>query len=244
MTDIDNARRCLVLAAGTACAGGMLAEINPYALRAGEDDEDKEKETETSAVEDLMREHGIIRRAILVYRESARKLRANPASIDPDALRRTAVLFRGFGEDYHEKMLEESYIFPALKKAGGPAAADVDALIAQHQRGREITDYILAVTGKGAIGTGGAEPLAGVLDSIELMYANHAAREDTIVFPAWKNSLSAHQLDEIGEKFEEIEHQQFGQDGFTDAVTQIGRIEQMLGLADLAQFTAPPPPRT
>jgi hypothetical protein len=127
------------------------------------------------------------------------------------------------------------------RKVGGPAAAYVDILITQHQRGREITDYVLAVTAKGAIGTGDAEPLARALDSIELMYANHAAREDTIVFPAWKDALSAHQLDEMGDKFEDIEREQFGKDGFADAVAQIGRIEQALGLADLAQFTAPPP---
>jgi hypothetical protein len=28
-----------------------------------------------------------------------------------------------------------------------------------------------------------------------------------------------------------------------DAVAQIGQIEQALGFADLAQFTAPPPPK-
>jgi hypothetical protein len=76
------------------------------------------------------------------------------------------------------------------------------------------------------------------------MYEHHAAREDTIVFPARKDALSAHQLDEMGELFEEIEHQQFGKDGFEDAVAQIGRIEQALGIADIAQFTAPPPPKT
>jgi len=47
----------------------------------------------------------------------------------------------------------------------------------------------------------------------------------------------------MGNKFEEIERQQFGKDGYEDAVTQIGQIEQALGLADLAQFTAPPPPK-
>ena len=47
----------------------------------------------------------------------------------------------------------------------------------------------------------------------------------------------------MGEKFEEIEHQQFGEDGFEDAVAQIGRIEQALGIADISQFTAPPPPK-
>jgi hemerythrin-like domain-containing protein len=243
MIDFDNARRRFVIAAGTTGAGLMLAGVDYGVVRAADkhDARDEGKEKEVGAVEDLMREHGVIRRAILVYRESATKLRVKPGGVDPDALRRTAVLFRSFGEDYHEKKLEEMYIFPTVKKAGGPAAAYVDILISQHQRGREITDYVLALTAKGAIGTGDAEPLARALDSVELMYEHHAAREDTIVFPAWKDALSAHQLDEMGEKFEEIEHQQFGKDGFEDAVAQIGRIEQALGLADLAQFTAPPP---
>jgi hemerythrin superfamily protein len=76
------------------------------------------------------------------------------------------------------------------------------------------------------------------------MYEHHAAREDTIVFPAWKDALSGDQLDEMGEKFEEIERQQFGKDAFEDAVAQIGRIEQALGIADISQFTAPPPLKT
>jgi hypothetical protein len=60
--------------------------------------------------------------------------------------------------------------------------------------------------------------VAVALDSIELMYANHAAREDTIVFPAWKDALSDHQLDEMGDKFEDIEREQFGKDGFVVAL--------------------------
>ena len=118
--------------------------------------------------------------------------------------------------------------------------AYVDILIAQHQRGREITDYVLAVTAKGTIGTGDAEPLARALDSVELMYEHHAAREDTLCFRRGKRAFALPTRRD-GEKFEEIEHQQFGKDGFEDAVTQIGRIEQALGLADIAQFTAPPP---
>lgn len=88
-----------------------------------------------------------------------------------------------------------------------------------------------------------AEPLARVFDQMDLMYENHAAREDTIVFPAWKAALTAAQLDKIGDLSEDIERAQFGHDGFEDAVAGIGRIEAMLGLADIAQFTAPPPPR-
>lgn len=239
MIDLDHNRRRFVVATGV----GVLAGLKPAVVRADESHtpEDAGKEKDVSAVEDLMREHGVIRRAVLVYRAIAGRLRAGAGHVDSNALHRTASLFRAFAEDYHEKRLEETYIFPALKKAGGPAAAYVDILVAQHRRGREITDYILAVSAAGDIGAGDGDRLARALDSIELMYASHAAREDTIVFPAWKTELSSAELDEMSDKFEEIEHEQFGEDGFEHAVAEIGRIEQMFGLDDPAQFTAPLP---
>jgi hemerythrin-like domain-containing protein len=88
-----------------------------------------------------------------------------------------------------------------------------------------------------------AEQLSKALEAFVLMYRNHPAREDTIVFPAWKQTMTGKQLDEMNDKFEDIEHEQFGEDGFEDAVIQISAIENSLGLADIAQFTAPPPPK-
>jgi hemerythrin-like domain-containing protein len=198
---------------------------------------------EVTATEDLMREHGVLRRILLVYQAVSGNLRTNRLSIPTGPIQNAAILFRRFGEDYHEKQLEEAYIFPAVKNAGGPAAPYVDILLAQHQRGREITDYILATTvSGGVISTAGPE-LADVLQSYVRMYENHAAREDTVLFPAWKETLTASQFDEMNDKFEDIEHQMFGEDGFEDAVKQVGDIENRLGLSDLAQFTAPPPPK-
>lgn len=230
MSACNDARRRLIIAAS---AGLLLAGADRgMAEAAGK---------EVGAVEDLMREHGVLRRAILAYRNMAAKLRVDPANLDPALLDRTARLFRRFGEDYHEKKLEETHIFPTIKKAGGPVAPYVDILIAQHRRGWELTDYFLDIARRGAIGTGEAERLARSLDGIELMYAHHAAREDTIVFPAWKNALSARQLDDMGALFEDIERRQFGEDGFEDAVAQIARVEEALGIADISQFTPPPP---
>src|SRR5512138_3831529 len=119
-------------------------------------DEKTKGSEEVTAVEDLMREHGVLRRALLVYSAAAAKLRSSPAAVAPAALQKTATLFRAFGEEYHERKLEETYIFPAVKRAGGPAASLPDILIAQHQRGREITDYLLALTQGATIGTGNA----------------------------------------------------------------------------------------
>lgn len=201
---------------------------------------EENSEEEVGAVEDLMREHGILRHSLLVYTFTATKLRANASAISPGSLQKTAKLFRTFGEDYHERQLEEAHIFPAVKKAGGRGAGFVNTLTAQHQRGREITEYIVKVSSGPKLNSN----LAAALESFVLMYRHHAATEDTIVFPAWKKTLSKQQLDEMGEKFEEIEHRQFGKDGFDDAERQISDIEKELGLADLAMFTAPPPPKS
>jgi hypothetical protein len=79
---------------------------------AGADDHDKEvgeKEEggEVTANEDLMREHGVLRRVLVLYRELSPKLAADPGSVDAAALGAAAALFRDFGEHYHEQLLEE-----------------------------------------------------------------------------------------------------------------------------------------
>jgi hemerythrin-like domain-containing protein len=172
------------------------------------------------------------------------KLRQNSASVDAAAIRKAAQLFRDFGENYHEKMLEEEHIFPRIRRMNKPALTRyVEILIAQHQRGREITDYILSVSKPPRISSANAEPLARVFEGFVRMYANHAAREDTIIFPAWKTNFTDKQLDELSDQFEDIEHKMFGKDGFDDAEAKIGSIEETLGLGDLSQFTPPPPPK-
>ncbi len=75
------------------------------------------------------------------------------------------------------------------------------------------------------------------------MYREHAAIEDTVIFPAWKAALSSSQYHELSEQFESIEHQTFGHDGFEDAVKTVSEIEQAFGLGNLASFTAPLPPK-
>jgi hemerythrin-like domain-containing protein len=243
---IDSSRRkllraSLLLGAAGAAALPILGEALPQAPKKKKDA--GEKEPEVTATEDLMREHGVIRRALLVYFEVVPKLRQNASDIDASALRQTAQLFRTFGEDYHERMLEEQHIFPLIRKQGSELKRYADILTEQHNRGREITDYVLAVTNGGKVPSAHTEPLAKVFENLVLMYQNHAAREDTIVFPAWKKNLSDKQLDEISDQFEEIEHKMFGKDGFEDAEKKISGIEGALGFADLAQFTPPAPPK-
>ena len=199
-------------------------------------------ETEVTANEDLMREHGVLRRILIVYREVAPKLAANASGIDPGALASAATLFRTFGEQYHEQLLEEQHIFPIVRKAGGPGAGLIDTLLAQHARGRAITDYVLSRTKAGRIGSGDAQPLATAMTAFARMYEAHTAREDTIIFPAFKQSIGPKAYGELGDQFEDIERREFGGDGFDMALDKVAQIERTLGTADLANFTAPLPP--
>jgi hemerythrin-like domain-containing protein len=197
---------------------------------------------DVGAVEDLMREHGVLRRILVIYRATAQTIRTASAGVDAKQLWKAADLFRRFGEAYHEQMLEEQHIFPQVMKAGGAGAALVPTLLAQHARGRQITGYIQAKTANGAIAGTDAAPLGAALESFARMYEPHTAFEDTIVFQAWRNSLSAKQLDEMGDQFEDIEKRTFKGDGFDMAVDQVAAIESGLGLGDLARYTAPAPP--
>jgi hemerythrin-like domain-containing protein len=247
MSDAENDRRNFIKAAaltGTAlilnaCGNRATPNQNTQGTEAKEGPAKDEREV--LAVEDLMREHGILRRVLVVFGEAAAVLPSNASNAWADAIQKGAKLFRTFGEDYHEKKLEEQYIFPLIKQKGlsGPAGAYPDILTEQHNRGREITDYIISATTSG-IGAHSGE-LAKALHGFVRMYEAHAAREDTIVFPAWKDLITGEEYEKLSDKFEDIEHEQFGKDGFEDAVKQIGEIEASVGLADISKLTPPAP---
>jgi hypothetical protein len=62
-------------------------------------------------------------------------------------------------------------------------------------------------------------------------------REDTVLFPALHKIVSPHEFDALGEEFEDMEHQLFGEDGFEKMLNRVAGIEKQLGIYDLAQFT-------
>jgi hemerythrin-like domain-containing protein len=225
-------------------ASSAAVVLNAYGAPGGKQRCEQQQALGMTATEDLMREHRVLERALVVYSAAATKLRDKPSAVRPEALHNTAKLFRTFGENYHERTLEETFVFPAIETSvKGSAARYTGVLIYQHERGREITGYILAATKSPKIGATTAESLARAMESFVWMYRAHAAIEDTVAFPAWKKTLSDARLAEVSARFEEGERRQLGPDGHLEALNQIIAIESEIGLADLAQFTAPPPPK-
>jgi hemerythrin-like domain-containing protein len=235
-------RTALGWVAGAGLTSTLL--LSGCGAQAGDEDDEEGEGGPVTANEDLMREHGVLRRILVLYREVSPRLRADPGSIDAAALGVAATFFREFGERYHEQMLDEQHIFPAVRKPSSDDAGLIDTLLAQHERGRAITDYVIARTRNGKLATADAEPMAKALTGFARMYEAHTAREDTVIFPAFRASLGQKAYQEIGEQFEDIERKTFGGDGFDRALNEVSQIEGRLGLADLSGFTAPAPPTT
>lgn len=203
----------------------------------GKSEQGQAHEEEVSPAEDLMREHGVLRRILLVYAEGLHRLRTKQ-DLPPKALANAAQIVRSFVENYHEK-LEEDHLFPRFKKANRHVEL-VDVLLKQHQAGRILTDTVSRLsTSAGMKNDEDRQSLSRSLYLFMRMYHPHAAREDTVLFPALRTVVSHHEYDSLGEEFEKREHELFGADGFEKMVDRIAGIEKMLGIDDLAQFTPP-----
>ncbi len=172
----------------------------------------------------------------MIYGESLRRLAANQ-DLPPKTLADTAGIVRSFVEDYHEK-LEEDYLFPRFKQAG--KLADLVGVLAdQHQAGRRLTDTTLRLATAQAMKTeADRDRLAESLRLFIRMYGPHAAREDTVLFPAMHGVITAREYDTLGDEFEKKEQQLFGADGFEHVVERIAATEKSLGIYDLATIHA------
>lgn len=190
-----------------------------------------QEQFEVTPAEDLMREHGLLKRILLIYGEVATRIGAKKG-FPPAVVAESAKIVRDFIEHYHEK-LEEDYLFPRFRKHHVLVEL-VDTLEKQHGAGRTVTERIIsAVSAKSRDN----EKLADDLRAFVRMYAPHEAREDTVLFPALHTIISRNEYDALGEDFEKREHQLFGKEGFEGMVPKVAELEKQLGIYDLSQFT-------
>jgi hemerythrin-like domain-containing protein len=228
----DTLDRRKVLAAGI----GLLAAVPAFgaegkkpAAKALDPDEG------VTAPEDLMKEHGVLNRCLLIYEEGMRRIQAKQ-EVPPEVFLHTAELVRTFVEEYHEKN-EEKYIFPEFEKARKLVDL-VTTLKTQHVAGRRVTAEILRLAQPAAFRVAANRTqLVGACQSFIRMYRPHEAREDTVLFPALRTLLTAQQVAALGDRMEEDEQKVLGHEGFERSVDKVTMIETQLGINDLKQFT-------
>ena len=216
-------------------AGGVLVGTAAVAAEKGGAKKKGGGDEDVAPPEDLMREHGVLNRILLIYEEGIRRVEAKQP-FPSETVAAAADIIRRFIEQYHEK-LEEDHLFPRFEKANKLVDL-VATLRRQHQAGRKLTDGILKLTAPaGAPVPGNQQKLLEAMRAFIRMYRPHEAREDTVLFPALRSIVPPKEFSELGEQFEDKEHQLFGKEGFEGVVVQVGKLEQTLGIYDLDQFT-------
>ncbi len=209
-----------------------VASVSGLLLAGCASSAEREQDSEDAEVtpgEDLMQEHGLLERILLVYGESARRLERGE-QLDLAVVHNAAGIVIRFVENYHEK-LEETFVFPRLEQARRELEL-VAVLRRQHARGREVTNEIARLSASSP-----SPELAQALRAFERMYRPHAAREDTVLFPAFRSVVGGPEYRELGEQFEDREHELLGEHGFEGAVAEVAKLESALHIDDLAQFT-------
>ncbi len=212
---------------GVAALGGSRAFLGcaPQAAQA-----------EVPATEELMREHGVLSRLLLIYEEIARRLKCCqdfPAPLLADA----TSLIRSYIQDHHEK-LEEEQVFPRFEQAGKLVAL-VKILRGQHEAGRKLVEHL-----QGQAQAGGVKnfvqraQLEALLLLFVRMYRPHAAREDTMLFPALRAVMNPVEFLDLGKRLAPGEATPSGQDRDDRIIQELGDMEKTLGIHDLEQFTA------
>jgi len=230
-------RAVLLTVGGLAAAGGGFAAGSQVAGAASSGADSLDALRTPTPGEDLMAEHGLLIRILLIYRHLL-ATQASGLPVSAAHAHDSALIIHDYIEAFHEE-LEEAYVFERLMQAGR-LKPTVSTLLVQHARGRELTQLILAESaGSGSLPTAVVSRVASAMAGFVRMYEPHEAREDTVVYPAFRALLSPAEIADLGDRFAQLQSEQFGSDGFAAMVGRVSAIEQALGIYDLAQFTPP-----
>jgi hemerythrin-like domain-containing protein len=182
------------------------------------------------AIENLMRGHGLLLRALIIYDVAAKRIGKGHIA-DPSLLAKTADVFHNYLQRFHEAM-EEKYIFAPMEEKN-VCFRSIQELKIQHGTGYELTQRI---TNMAKAGKQGSE-LAGYLADFVKMYRYHMAWEDTIVFPAFDTMEQKKDLVELAATIDQEEKQILGHDGFASFISQITDVEKQLDIYGLSGST-------
>lgn len=193
------------------------------------------EKVEYSPIEDLMEEHSILRRALLIYEECIRRMDHNE-DFNPELLAETTNVIKVI-IIFHHALLEHEYIFPRFRESGTYVEM-CDILTDQHGKVGEQEDIILKYANRDSINNPEEkELLIRALKKSIRVFRPHIDREDTEMFPEFKNVVTPYEFYELGKKFKEIENQKWGPNGHRQMVDKLIHVEIALGINELDSFT-------
>jgi len=183
------------------------------------------------AVETLMRGHGLLLRALIIYDNIKDRINKGD-KVEVSWVDKSVDVFHRYLEEFHEHT-EEKFVFAPLEKAKLHFDS-IQELKVQHGTGYELNKRISQFAKDGKLGP----DLAKSLNDFVVMYRHHAAWEDTVIFPAFDSLEGAKTLGEIAEQVTADEKRIIGDSGFESFIKQLAEIEKEMGIFQLSSSTA------
>jgi hemerythrin-like domain-containing protein len=243
----DESRRRFFATIGSLGAGALGLAAGTVARRASAAHPERPQlapaiepdvEGEDTPLEDLMREHALLERILLIYEEGCARLEAR-AEFDPAILARAGTIVRRYIEEHHERD-EERHIFPRLEQVG--ACVELCATLRlQHRAGRRLTDVVIGLGSVAALRDPGARrQLTEAMRRFIRMYRPHAAQENTVVFAALRKAVWEAEYQRLRKVLEREERETLGEQACEQFLVEVHGLERALGIDEIAAFTPPP----
>jgi hemerythrin-like domain-containing protein len=162
------------------------------------------------ALASLTKEHALISRGLDALGAYAERLEKNP-SMDARDLGRFARFFEDFAELWHHGK-EEDVLLPALVRCG---FAWDEGPVLRVREDHDQENYLARVLAQAAAQEASwteedrRHAIAAIRSFIEFE-RGHMEKEETVIYPAAAERLSAEAQSELGHRFAEIESQKFG----------------------------------
>jgi hemerythrin-like domain-containing protein len=237
MSPFGDRRRALLRLTGAAAAALALPAAAQNGSGAGKRGEPRDRDEQpASPAEDLMHDHGLLDRVLLVYEETLRRMNGGDQVAQLDVVGDAAGIVRDYVEGHHEK-LEEAYIFPRFERAQQQTDL-VKVLREQHAAGRRLTEKVSQLAkSSGAL----KDPvqrlqLESAMRDFIRMYRPHESREDTVLLPALRKMLSRGEYQALGAQFRKSERDDAA-GSLEMMVERVATLERQIGVYDLAKFT-------
>lgn len=156
-------------------------------------------------IEILRNEHGLIRRFVDLLSVAVKRLEVDeppPRAFFDDGIE----FVRGFSDGFHHKKEELVMFVQLAQKKNGAIDGQIEALRYQHDQGRGFIKAIAQALDGYA--DGNLNDTAVVRENAAAfasLLKHHIHTEDHIFFPMAQEVMTAHELEELGRKFEKVQ---------------------------------------
>lgn len=180
--------------------------------------------TSMSYLENLINDHNLIERALVMFEKEVAKVEKMNADIALSLI----TFLEDYGDECHNQK-EEQFYFPLLLERGLPPMGPVAVMLEEHKGERNYLTEIKQMIAKFKINNEINPQLQEITAEYVELTKNHIWKENDILYPMGKRILTTQDGVDLLQKFEEFTFNRFGQNGFQRYSDMVDAFEHQTG---------------